>query len=188
MGMHEDEDIKIAPSSFSGRSQMVDLGEEAARQFLEQKNCGNIERARALGKTYADDILHIENGPLAIKEAETTQRELHHRIVLYSYVVNRVIAEHSPNSIVAQTCLNVFYTELEDASKELYSHVSDMAAFSLYVLCERTPSRTDDQIGAIYAELCDFRGRSDVIEYGNHFYKQFYDYCWDKLIAVEYIA
>jgi len=188
MRMHEDEDIKIAPSSFSEKAHMIDLGEEAARQFLEQKENGNIEKARVLGKAYADDILHIEKGPLRSSDKPRTQRELHHQIVLYSYIVNRVIAEHSPNSIVAQTCLNVFYTEIEAVSKELHKHISDMAAFSLYVLCERTPSRTDDQIGVIYARLCDFEGASAVIEEGNDFYRRVYDYCWDELIDINYIA
>ena len=188
MGMYEDDDIKIAPNSFSEKAHMIDLGEEAARQFLEQKENGNIEKARILGKSFAGDIVHIEDGPLKQLDKPRTQRELHHQIVLYSYVVNRVIAEHSPNSIVAQTCLNVFYTAIESASKELHKHVSDMAAFSLYVLCERTPNRNDDQIGVTYARLCDFEGASDVIEDGNEFYKRVYDYCWDKLIDIEYLA
>lgn len=187
MAMHEDEDVKIASGSFKKEVVHVDSGEEAARQFLEQKNCGNIDKARILGKDYANAIINIETGPVAQEGKPRTQRELHHRLILYSYIVNRVIAECSPNSIVAQTCLNVFYTAIEEASAELYKHVSDMAAFSLYVLCERSPSRSDAEIGAIYAELCDFDGREDIVKEGNDFYVSIYRFCLDKLDGIGYV-
>lgn len=181
--MPMDDDIKIAPASFAGNRPAVDSGEEAARQFLEQKECGNIDKARALGKAYAGDVIGVESAP----QQERTQRELHHQIVLYSYIVNRVIAEHSPNSIVAQTCLNVFYSEIEAASEELRKHVSDMAAFSLYVLCERSPNRGDDEMGLIYAELCDFDGNQDKINDGNAFYQRVYKLCAEKIAAAEFV-
>lgn len=187
MSMREDDDVKIAPSSFAGKHVNVDSGEEAARQFLEQKECGNIDKARELGRCYADAIIHIETGPVASAEKPRTQRELHHQILLYSYIVNRVIAEHSSNSIVAQTCLNVFYSEIEAASDKLHKHVSDMAAFSLYILCERSPGRSDDEIGAIYAELCDFDGNEEKINDGDAFYKRVYKFCLDKLESVGFI-
>lgn len=185
--MHDDDDIKIATGSFTGKSGVVDSGEEAARQFLEQKECGNIDKARELGKFYADAIIRIESGPVAPGEKPRTQRELHHQVLLYSYIVNRVIAERSPNSMVAQACLNVFYSEIEAASAELSKHVSDMAAFSLYILCERSRTRSDDEIGAIYAELCDFDGDQEKINDGDAFYKRVYKFCTDKLDSVEFI-
>lgn len=187
MNMYEDEDIKIAPGSFTGIHALSDSGEEAARQFLEQKECGNIDKARALGKAYADAIIHIETGPVAESGKPRTQRELHQQLLLYSYTVNRVIAEQSPNSIVAQACLNVFYSRIEEASQELHKHVSDMAAFSLYVLCERSRNRTDDDIGAIYAQLCDFAGKREVIDEANAFYRRVYEFCGEKLAAIDFI-
>lgn len=187
MRIHEDEDIKIAPSSFAGLRPSADSGEEAARLFLEQKECGNIDKARALGKTYADAILHIETGPVAKFGKNRTQREWHHLILLYSYIVNRVIAEKSPNSIVAQSCLNVFYSQIEANSDELHKHVSDMAAFSLYILCERTPGRSDAEIGSIYAELCDFDGRADIIGEGNEFYRYVNKFCTDKINDADFV-
>lgn len=187
MPMREDDDIKIAPSSFAGSRPVVDSGEEAAQQFLEQKECGNIDKARELGKFYAGAIIDIDAGPVAPSDKPRAQRELHHQLLLYSYIVNRVIAEYSPNSIVAQACLNVFYSEIEAASAELSKHVSDMAAFSLYVLCERSHHRSDDEIGLIYAELCDFDGNQDKINDGNAFYKRVYEFCRNKLESVGFI-
>ncbi len=188
MILHEDDDVKIA-GSFSGvgKVNQVDSGEESARQFLEQKECGNIDKARELGKSYADALIHIETVPSLTAEKPLTQRELHHQLLLYSYVVNRVIAEFAPNSIVAQTCLNVFYTQIEETSAELHQHLNDMAAFSLYVLCERSPSRSDEEIGSIYAELCDFDGRDDIIDEGNSFFKRAYDFCKGKILGIDFL-
>lgn len=173
-----DEDIKIAPETFKTRFSAVDHGEEAARQFLEQKRLGNIDKARALGQTYAEDVIRLES---AAEAANLTRREQHHRLVLFSYIVNRVIAEHSPNPIVAQSCLNMFYKSIEAASEELTKHVSDMAAYSLYMLCERSRNRSDAEIGGIYAELCDFNGNDDIIDEGNAFFERMYKNCADKL-------
>lgn len=184
MHTYEDDDIKIASGSFANTAAM-DSAEEAARQFLIQKNSGNIDKARGLGKAFAEAMIHMETGPLN-GETRCTQREVHHKLLLYSYVVNRVIAEYSPNSILAQTSLNVFYSEVEADSPELHSHVSDMAAFSLYTLCERTPNRTDDEIGSIYAGLCDFGGDPEKISDGNAFYNKAYAFCKEKINATQY--
>ncbi len=186
MNIREDEDIKIAPKTFKPNRPPLDSGEEAARQFLEQKELGNIEKARELGASFAQAVINLEDGPVAERGKKRTQRELHNQIVLYSYIVNRVIADHSPNSIVAQSCLGVFYKTVEAASAELFSHISDMAAFSLYVLCERSKNRTDDEIGVIYAELCDFDGREEIIAEGNAFYRRIYAYCAEKIGGVEF--
>jgi hypothetical protein len=177
-----DDDIKIAPETFKAGPAPVDYGEEAARQFLEQKQLGNIDRARELGRAYAGDVIELENG-----DSGRTQRELHHQLVLFSYIVNRVIAERSPNSIVAQSCLNMFYKSIETASEELYRHVSDMAAYSLYMLCERSRNRSDSEIGVIYAELCDFEGNEEIISEGNAFYRREYENCAEKLKGAGFV-
>ena len=183
--MHqEDDDIKIATGSFAHRQ--ADSDEEAVRQFLTQKNSGNIEKARLLGELYADVLVKNARSPVFACEKNLMQLEHHHRLLLYSFIVNRVIAENSPNSILAQTSLNVFYSEIEKVSPELHRHVCDMAAFSLYILCERSPNRGDEEFGAIYAGLCGFGGHEDIIAEGNAFYKKAYDFCTDKIKAVHY--
>ena len=177
-----DDDIKIAPETFKTNRAPIDHGEEAARQFLEQKELGNIERARELGEDYAEDVIALEKA-----SSGRTLREQHHQLVLFSYIVNRVIAEQSPNSIVAQSCLNMFYKSIETASGELFKHVSDMAAYSLYMLCERSRNRHDSEIGGIYAELCDFRGNEGIISEGNAFFKREYENCAAKLRGAGFV-
>ena len=180
----DDDDIKIAGDSFSHSPSADDLAEAAAAEFLQQKDAGNIDKARSVGKRLADAMFDLGQGPLC-SEKPRTQREIHHQFLLYSYVVNRVIAEESPNSILAQTALNVFYSEIEAASPELHRHVCDMAAFSLYILCERT-DRSHAEIGRIYADLCEFSGNQEKIDDGNRLYEEACLYCTQIIRSANY--
>jgi hypothetical protein len=62
-----------------------------------------------------------------------------------------------------------------------------MAAYSLYMLCERSRSRSDSEIGVIYAELCDFEGDEEKINEGNAFYKREYENCAEILGGAGFI-
>jgi hypothetical protein len=171
-----DEDMKIVGDSFSPLP-AEDPAETEARRFLKQKSVGNIEKARELGKIYAQAVVDMtKNSPLD-SAADGGQMEFHHQLVLCSYVVNRVIAERSPHSILAQTSLRVFYDEVERASTVMYTHVSDPAALSLYTLWERSRSRDEDEIGRIYAKLCGQEGNCKTIQDGNALSRWFYGVC-----------
>lgn len=175
----EDEDIKIASGPFSARSSGEDISELAARDFLMEKRAGNIERARELGIQFAQAILDTKAGPLVREMVHKPQQVQHHQYLLFSYVVNRVIAEQSPNGILAQTSLNVFYSEVEEKSPDVYKHISDMAAFSLYILCERSKCRSDEEIGQVFAQLCGGESDSTLMDYGNRLYRKLYDSCME---------
>jgi len=178
-----DEDIKIAtPGSFSKSRPAEDVSELEAQQFLRLKNDGSIDKARQLGAKYATILLEKNEAAAGDQDPLCC----HQRLVLYSYVVNRAISDLSPNSLLAQTSLNVFYDELEEGSPELYRHVSDMAAFSLYILCERSNSRSEDEIGEVYARLCGSEGDRTVIDEGNALYRGFYERCREEFHSVGY--
>jgi hypothetical protein len=179
-----DEDIKIADGRF-GAIRSEDTSERAARDYLEQKSAGNIDRARELGRQFARAVLE-DAGILADELKQKPMQVQHHIYLLYTYVTNRVVADYSPSPILAQTCLNQYYKAVEDASEDLYRHVNDMAAFSLYILCERSRNRTDDEIGLIFAELSGMRDNVAMIEYGNSLFRAFYSACREQIKAVPF--
>lgn len=181
-----DEDMKIAGDSFPP-APAEDPAEAETRRFLRHKSVGNIERARDLGKAYAGFILKAaEEAPLG-KAREFGQLEIHHQLVLCSYVVNRVIAERSPDSILAQTSLRVFYDEVERASNILYTHISDPAAFSLYTLWERSRSNDESEVGRIYAKLCGLDGNQKAITDGTRLNEDFTSACLEEMDRAAYI-
>jgi hypothetical protein len=184
----DDSDMKIAQDSFRpGAAAAEDAAEKAAQEFLHQRDNGNIERARQLGQLFAADLQQF--GQSALRDVElraVTQQEHHHQLLLCSYIINRVIAEHSPSQILAQTSSSMFYKQVESLSRTLYQDISDTAAFSLYILNERLGSPED--IGHIYARLLGAENDLLLAQKGNRLYSTLYQNCRERILSVNYTA
>jgi len=177
-----DEDMKIAPSGgFSQSAGAEESSEMAAEQFLKLKSSGNIEKARRLGDKFALLLLEKHAGA---RSAEDSLRA-HQQLVLYSYAVTRAVSDCAPDSLLAQTSVNVFYDCLEDSAPELYRHISDVGALSLYILCERSQSR-DHKIGEVYARLCGVEGDAAATAEGKELYRRFYELCAKEHAKINY--
>lgn len=181
-----DEDMKIVPDPAAAAPSAEDVAEQAAQEFLRQKELGNIRHARELGARYAQALIDTQRGVLVSDLKGTELPIQHQQYLLYSYVVNRVISEQSPNSIVAQTTLNKFYKDVEEASPELYRHISDMAAFSLYILHERSKARADQEIGFVFADLCGYEANRALADYGNTLFQRLYAFCLQEMQQTPY--
>jgi hypothetical protein len=153
---------------------------------LRQKEVGNIEKARALGKAYAEALLEAAYSPKFGADTSRSQLEFHHQLVLCSYIVGSVIGVRSPDPLLAQTSLQRFYHEVQNASEELYKHISDPAAFSLYILWERSHSHDTGELGRIYARLCGREGDGAVEIAGSELYRQFRAFCEEKIDRAGY--
>ena len=177
----EDADMKIAPSGGSARYSAGEAAEEAeaeAREYLRQKSAGNISLARALGEQFAALLIaeakdHFDPWPEGMAEA----LRAHHSLLLLSYVVNRVVADLSQNSILAQTTLNVFYSEMEEKAPSLDKYIRDMASYSLYILCERSQQCAADEVGRIFARLCGDKDNDRLIADGQARFLDYYKRC-----------
>lgn|GEM_PF-787271 len=186
MQMIPDEDMRIATGKYS--RQNGEEAEAAAQEYLKQKKLGNIKQARALGQAYSDEMVKISCRLLARESAgdETSSRILHQKILLLSYVINRIIADKTPNSILAQTAINVFYSALEQTEPNLHQHACDMAAYSLYILCERSHKGSDGEIGQVYAGLCGFGDDPARVQEGQYLYTEYYASCEKIFDTVEF--
>ena len=180
-----DEDIKIAGEHFSAPVSGADAADLAAREFLCQKQNGNIDRAHGLGEFFAESLWELAQSIIMDNEWGLTQQEIHHRLLLCSYVANRVIARHLPNPITAQTALSRFYSEVESRSNVLHRHVCDTAAFSLYILNERSDNN-DYEIGKIYSKLIGRENDPESVSQGNKVYSSFYTVCKNAVDQVDF--
>lgn len=184
-----DEDIKIAtdnPSADLHNWKQNENSEQTAEQFLKQKESGNIDLARNLGKLFADELF-LENGPVySLLPQVNGNNILNQRIMLYSYAVNIAIQDNLPNSIVIQTSLNVFYEEVEQRSDTLFKMISDMGAFSLYILNHRVGNGGESGIGGIFARLCGQEENEEMIRQGQRLYEEFYSFCRDRISTVHF--
>lgn len=176
----QDTDIKIAPEKMSsaGTEQGFEEARQEAEVYLRQKSLGNVGKARTLGGQFADLLIEtVEKNFNPWPEQMADSLRAHHLVLLFSYAVNRVVTQLSPNSILAHTALGVFYNEVETRVPELDKCIKDMASYSLYVLCERGSSCTDQEIGKIYARLCGDRDNPALIDEGEAAFMSYHKSC-----------
>jgi len=183
-----DADMKIAPDHFSSSQRdYLSEAEAEALDYLRQKNSGNIDLARTLGEQFAALLIHeaqenFEPWP----QGMANSLRAHHRLLLFSYVVNRVVAELSPDSILAHTTTSAFYSEVEQKAPQLDRYIRDMASYSLYILCERSASCSESEVGKIYARLCGDKDNARLIDEGGHYYRAYHQACSDLHKQTQY--
>ena len=183
----DDDDMKIAPESFSPGWVDETGADSEAEDFLRQKSAGNIRLARELGERYANLLMaqvskNFDPWPTDF----AGELQAHHRLLLLTYLVNRVASELSPSPILAQTTINVFYQSLEEQAPQLDKYIRDMASYSLYMLHERSQSGAEDEIGKIFARLCADKDNPELIERGNRYFREYYNLCKDLHNQTQY--
>lgn len=183
MCCNDDSDMKI----MSGKvSKQFDLAEGAATAFNRERANGNLERARTLGRKFAADLFENDGKALFGVGAFDDEKTIIQRRVLFAYVVNRVIEDLAPNSIVAQSALSVFYDTLQKASEQYYQESTDAAAFSQYILAVRSTSDDPCAIGNVFARLCG-RGADKVfVKYGCELADFFTLYCTQAVLSAQF--
>ena len=135
MGLEDDRDMKIAGDDFEPVNEAgADVGHEA--QLLEQeKETGNLSRARRLGAILADEVSAVEGDSRTDDSALLTQRR-----ILLSFAVEVGLDALLPNSLTAQTAQDIFYNSLRVTAPPFYDDLQASGAFSLYYLCVRDGS------------------------------------------------
>ena len=132
MGLEDDRDMKIAGDDFEPVNEAgADVGHEA--QLLEQeKENGNLSRARRLGAILADEVSAVEGDSRTDDSALLTQRR-----ILLSFAVEVGLDALLPNSLTAQTAQDIFYNSLRVTAPRFYDDLQASGAFSFYYLCVR---------------------------------------------------
>ncbi|MBE6907093.1 MAG: hypothetical protein E7476_12565 [Ruminococcaceae bacterium] len=181
----DDSDMKIAPERIS---EVFDTSEGAANAFVREKSNGNMDKARKLGQQFAAELTVPSKGAtlfgVGVFDNDNTMAQ---RKVLFAYVVNRVVEDMAPNSIVAQSVLSSFYESVRQQSAELYDLINDSAAFSLYMLARRSAPEKSEAVGRVFAQLCDKEGNPVFIRYGAELTDYFMMYCTQIMLRMQLI-
>ncbi len=183
--MCDDSDMKI----LSGRpSQKFDTGEGAATAFTREKANGNLEKARRLGAKFAEDLLRNGSSKalfgVGAFDDDTTITQ---RRVMFAYVVNQVIGDTAPNSMVGQSALSAFYEEARNQSQEIYEQINDSAAFSQYLLAARYQPEDPCAIGKVFSRLCGRENEALFVEYGCELADFFTRYCAREALEIRWV-
>ena len=98
---YDDSDMKIAPND---PSELFDSSEGAATAFMRETQNGNMEKAKQLGAQFAAELSAGDRGIVNFGVgAYDDGATLLQRSVLFAYVVNQVVEDLCPASIVAQS-------------------------------------------------------------------------------------
>ena len=186
----DDSDMKIAGdlSSIGSRHASGSEVDRAAQEFIRQKENGNIEKGKALGATFAQELLGsctrvLQTIPSSEGELVRTQCK-----ILYTFAVNKVIEEMSPNSVVAHATMSNYYQQIKEQDASLYRLVNDSTAFSLYILCSRSMKTGDrSTYGEVFAKMCEEEQNPIYAKMGDDLFEFYYNMCADRLIAIDYI-
>lgn len=181
----DDSDMKIASHHMN---KTVDMSEGAANTFVREKSNGNTEKARRLGKQFAAELTTTRKGATLFGiGAFDNQRTMDQRKVLFAYIVNRVTNDMTPNSILSQSVLSSFYESVKQQSEELHELITDAAAFSLYILAHRSSPGNAEEIGKVFAQLCDREEDPVFIHYGAELSNYFIMYCTQLMLRMQLI-
>ncbi len=164
-----EEGVKIFPSKPEKTDRQTPADSEAD-EFLTQRDNGNLQRARYLGRRYARRLLRLWR-PWDSSEVAKQKK------ALFAYVVAKVEQTHSKNSILQQTTLSTFFETVRKISKNDYEIIVDSLAFTQYLLCERGSGCIN--IGDVFARLCGQGDNPDMTTKGEVYYHRYVSRCTD---------
>lgn len=180
----DDSDMKIVPSS--GTATLVeDDGEKAAKEFVAQKENGNIDKAYGLGNRIAD-VFFEENGIVFSSCGSGSQPFiLLQRKILFAFTADAVLGEELP-SVLAETVSQQFSTRIQKADPDLYGKVNDPKTFSYYLLCTKKGKLQLTDIGRAFARLCGDEKERSLCSLGECLYREYAGICRKMIVDTKF--
>ena len=171
----DDSDMKIVPPSGTVTA-VEDDGEKAAREFVAQKENGNIDKAYNLGNRIAD-VFFEENGLISAScEAALRPVVLLQRKVLFAFTADAVLGEELP-SVLAETVSQQFSVRIQKADPDLYDKVNDPKTLSYYLLYTKKGKPQPVDMGKAFARLCAEEKEEGLCALGECLYREYAGAC-----------
>ncbi len=171
----DDSDMKIVPP-FGAASVPEDDGEKAAREFVVQKENGNIDKAYGLGNRIAD-VFFDENGLFSVSdETELQPLVLLQKKILFAFVADAVLGAELP-SVLAETASQQFSARMQGADSDLFDKVNDPKTLSYYLLCTKKGRSQFESIGKAFAQLCCEEESGNLRALGESLHREYTDAC-----------
>ncbi len=175
MRLDDDSDMKIAGDDFEDPSDAnTEESLEATAQLLTQeKQNGNLSRARRLGAIMADEVSAADGNVNPRLETEKNHVLPTQRRILSAFAVEVGLDAYLPNQLVAQTAQNIFYNTLHITAPDFYDDLQESGALSFYYLCFRQGRQVERRIGETFASLCGMKGSEEYTRLGSELYSRF---------------
>lgn len=163
----DDSDMKIAGTDFEPAPPADDAG-ITARLLQQEKDNGNLSRARRLGAILAEDVSAVDGGQPAEDAVMLTQRRM-----LLAFAVEVGLQRSLPNELLTETAQSVFYDTLRLTALTFFEDLQESGAFSFYYLCVRDGRHVNECVGETFASLCGRAGDKTLSQQGAELYAHF---------------
>lgn len=173
----DDSDIKIAGDRPSEQifNRKDDPQDDIAELLHIQRENGNLDKARELGKRVAIDICNLK---MSEEYPENVLLEIK---TLCAFVVDHALNSLLPNSIVSQTANNEYMTSLKNIDESFYDYIQMAGSYSRYVLHSRKSDLLGKRVSKSFAKFVGYE--NDVLweEKGIILYNEWMDNLKNKI-------
>ncbi len=183
------DDVKIKKDSSPEekyRQELVET-ESIVAMLYNQKQNGNIDRARSLGRKMAEQV-DADDGEFCFGyDADENDQVILQRRMLLAFTVKRGFELFCPNMIVTKTANNQFFDIIHKNSPHIYADIQANGAFSYYTLCIRDSREPEECIGETFAQLSGHNGDKIYSELGEALYLHFLDLVAKEVNKLEFV-
>lgn len=148
----------------SGKKQADD-----SEEYLRQKECGNLARAKDLGAQIAEFVAQDEDFYGLSEVSDLFDREELQVRQLLCYTVVTVLHHRIVPEFLAEAAVADFLQALEKSSPEIYRHFAEGSSYSMYLLSRYRGGEPELEVGKTFAMLCGIQD-AVTVEYGETLY------------------
>lgn len=161
----DDSDMKIV-----GAEEEAVPHEQTEQQWEQEKENGNIDRAKLLGKNLAEAFARRESG--AANGVAENPAILCQRRILMAFTAESTLKSCLPADVTVDTAQAMFMNTLQEMAPSFYEDLQESGAFSFYYMCLRDGREVEKQIGKAFASLCGVAGSESYERMGQLLYVQ----------------
>ncbi len=180
----DDDDVKVL--DFSDSKSSSDDVEELIDDVQEQKQNGNLDKARQLGEDLAGEVDSNDGEFIFGLDQQESGDIICQRRLLLAFVVTYGLDRFCVNSLIAKTAQNTFLETIQQASPSIYKDINQQGAFSYYYLCVRDGETPADGVGKTFAELCGRKGDCVYAKLGAALYEYFLTVVEQRVISLRF--
>ena len=168
--MENDDTMKIV--YFRNRGFGTSLKQQAddSKEYLRQKENGNLEKARLLGEQIAEFVTKEEDfyGLSGMNELFVQEELQVRQLLCYAMIASLPGAIHIP--LVADAVESDFLQALKRHSPELYRQFAEGSSYTMYLLSKHRGREPELEAGKTFAVLCGLDSDAVTVEYGETLY------------------
>ena len=185
-----EDDVKIAPD-YSGKAVRKNPLEPSAQEiehYFRHKECGNLDKARELGSSLGENILHFGS---ECDQDKMTPELITHAMMLYLFVTEHCLLQRIEDPILNKLILAQMNDTISQSLPDFYTNVCQYRSYTLYKLCLQEEEGQSEEhqagrIGMCWAHMAGNENDPQLCALGEKLYCGMYDRCQKLLNSASF--